>query len=209
MTGEDTVEIPVDSVRLEGNLHVPSGADGIVLFAHGSGSSRKSPRNNFVAEGLHEFGLGTLLFDLLTEAEDETYANRFDIEQLTDRLVAVTEWVEQRPETDGHDIGYFGSSTGAAAALRGAARRPEVGATVSRGGRVDLATEALADVTAPTLFIVGGRDTQVLELNREAYDRLRCEKELEVVEGAGHLFEEPGTLESVATLAGEWFSSHL
>ncbi|EFW92216.1 hypothetical protein ZOD2009_12085 [Haladaptatus paucihalophilus DX253] len=209
MTGEDTVEIPVDSVRLEGNLHVPSDADGIVLFAHGSGSSRKSPRNNFVAERLHEFGLGTLLFDLLTEAEDETYANRFDIELLTDRLVAVTEWVEQRPETEERDVGYFGSSTGAAAALRGAARRPEVGATVSRGGRVDLATEVLADVTAPTLFIVGGRDTQVLELNREAYDRLRCEKELEVVEGAGHLFEEPGTLESVATLAGEWFSSHL
>ncbi|GKZ14365.1 hydrolase [Haladaptatus sp. W1] len=209
MTGEDTVEIPVDSVRLEGNLHVPSDADGIVLFAHGSGSSRKSPRNNFVAERLHEFGLGTLLFDLLTEAEDETYANRFDIELLTDRLVAVTEWVEQRPETEERGVGYFGSSTGAAAALRGAARRPEVGATVSRGGRVDLATEVLADVTAPTLFIVGGRDTQVLELNREAYDRLRCEKELEVVPGAGHLFEEPGTLESVATLAGEWFSSHL
>ncbi|WP_231184975.1 alpha/beta hydrolase [Haladaptatus sp. DYF46] len=209
MPGENAVEIPVDSVRLEGNLHLPTDGDGIVLFAHGSGSSRKSPRNNFVAERLREFGLGTLLFDLLTEAEDEIYANRFDIGLLTDRLVAVTEWVERRAETEEYRLGYFGSSTGAAAALRGAARHPEIGATVSRGGRVDLAADALDDVTAPTLFIVGGLDTDVLELNREAYDRLSCEKRLEVVDGAGHLFEEPGALESVATLAGEWFSSRL
>lgn len=209
MPRENTVEIAVDSIRLEGNLHVPRDGNGIVLFAHGSGSSRRSPRNNFVAEGLHEFGLGTLLFDLLTETEDETYANRFDIGLLTDRLVAATEWLASRPETEGFSMGYFGSSTGAAAALRAAARRPEIGATVSRGGRVDLATDVLDDVAASTLFIVGGRDTEVLELNRDAYDRLTCEKELEVVEGAGHLFEEPGTLETVTTLAGEWFESRL
>ncbi|KZN24773.1 hydrolase [Haladaptatus sp. R4] len=209
MPGENTVEIPIDSVRLDGFLDVPEGSTGVVVFAHGSGSSRHSPRNNFVADRLHEFGLGTLLFDLLTEAEDETYANRFDIGLLTDRLVAATKWLEDERGIAERRVGYFGSSTGAAAALRAAARRPDIGATVSRGGRVDLAMNALADVTAPSLFVVGGRDTDVLELNREAYDELGCEKRLEVVDGAGHLFEEPGTLEAVATVAGEWFASKL
>ncbi|WP_266074745.1 dienelactone hydrolase family protein [Haladaptatus caseinilyticus] len=203
------ITIPVDTVRLEGNLRIPAGASGIVLFAHGSGSSRKSPRNNFVAERLQEFGLGTLLFDLLTETEDTAYENRFDIELLTDRLVTVTEWIEAQAGSDEYRLGYFGSSTGAAAALRAAARRPATEAVVSRGGRVDLATAVLDDVSSPTLFIVGERDEQVLELNREAYDRLTCEKELEIVAGAGHLFEEPGTLETVADLTGEWFASRL
>ncbi|WP_458206808.1 dienelactone hydrolase family protein [Haladaptatus sp. NG-SE-30] len=211
MVGEQNtvVEIPVDGIRLEGDLQIPHDATGLVVFAHGSGSSRKSPRNNFVAERLRAFGLGTLLFDLLTEQEDATYENRFDIALLTDRLVAVTEWVESREETSDYRVGYFGSSTGAAAALRAAARRHEVGAVVSRGGRVDLATDVLGDVRAPTLFVVGGRDTQVLELNREAYAQLTGEKRLEVVDGAGHLFEEPGALETVADLTGDWFASHL
>ncbi|WP_076426951.1 dienelactone hydrolase family protein [Haladaptatus litoreus] len=202
------VAIPVGGVQLEGNLEVPQEATGVVLFAHGSGSSRKSPRNNFVAERLREFGLGTLLFDLLTEAEDTVYENRFDIELLTDRLVAATEWVENRAETAEYQLGYFGSSTGAAAALRAAARHP-VGAVVSRGGRVDLATAVLDEISAPTLFIVGAEDTQVLELNREAYAQLSCEKEFEIVAGAGHLFSEPGTLETVANVTGDWFASNL
>ncbi|WP_227375303.1 dienelactone hydrolase family protein [Haladaptatus halobius] len=207
--GNTTVEIPVDGVRLEGDLQIPQDAAGLVVFAHGSGSSRKSPRNNFVAERLHEFGLGTLLFDLLTEKEDAIYENRFDIDLLTDRLVATTEWVENREETGDYRVGYFGSSTGAAAALRAAARRSEVGAVVSRGGRVDLAAEVLDAIDAPTLFVVGERDTQVLRLNREVAAELTCEKELEIVGGAGHLFEEPGTLAAVADLTGDWFASHL
>ena len=209
MPGENTVEIPVDSVRLDGYLNVSGETEGIVVFAHGSGSSRHSPRNNFVADRLREFGLGTLLFDLLTEAEDETYASRFDIGLLTDRLVAATKWLENERGIDENRIGYFGSSTGAAAALRAAARRSNIGATVSRGGRVDLAADVLGDVTAPTLFIVGGRDTDVLELNRASYRELQCKKQLEVIDGAGHLFEEPGTMERVATLTGEWFALNL
>ncbi len=205
----ENVTIPVGGARLEGEIATPREASGIVLFAHGSGSSRKSPRNNFVAERLREFGLGTLLFDLLTEEEDAVYENRFDIALLTDRLVAVTEWVETQAELSDYRIGYFGSSTGAAAALRAAARHSSVGAVISRGGRVDLATAELDEVSAPTLFVVGERDTQVLELNREASARLTCKNELEVVDDAGHLFEEPGTLETVADLAGEWFVSHL
>ncbi|WP_435159377.1 dienelactone hydrolase family protein [Haladaptatus sp. DFWS20] len=203
------ITIPVDGVQLEGNLEIPQGATGLVLFAHGSGSSRKSPRNNFVAERLRDFGLGTLLFDLLTEDEDSVYENRFDIGLLTDRLVSVTEWVKTRTEKSDYPLGYFGSSTGAAAALRAAARYPAVGAVVSRGGRVDLATAVLDEVSAPTLFIVGGQDTQVLELNREAHAQLTCEKELEIVDGAGHLFSESGVLETVANLTGEWFASKL
>lgn len=207
---EDLVTIPVDGVRLEGELVLPDGATGLVVFAHGSGSSRHSPRNNYVAEVLRAHDLGTLLFDLLTEAEDQTYETRFDVDLLTARLVAATEWLRGREETRASDIGYFGSSTGAAAALRAAARRgDDIDAVVSRGGRVDLASEQLADVTAATLFVVGGADTQVLELNRDAYERLTGEKELHVVEGAEHLFERPGELEEVAEVAAAWFERHL
>lgn len=203
------VEIPANGVSLEGALRLPEDAPGFVLFAHGSGSSRHSPRNNFVADRLRERGVGTLLFDLLTEAEDEAYETRFDISLLTDRLLDATRWIRQRDDLEGLSIGYFGSSTGSAAALRAASMRNDVDAVVSRGGRVDLASDVLEDVTAPTLFVVGGEDRQVLELNREAYDRLPGEKRLEVIEGAGHLFEEPGALEGVADHAGEWFATHL
>ena len=206
---EQIVRIPADGVELEGALVVPDGAPGLVAFAHGSGSSRHSPRNNYVAGVLREHGLGTLLFDLLTEAEDVDRATRFDIDLLTDRLLAATAWLRGRGDVVDLNLGYFGSSTGAAAALRAAAAEPDVGAVVSRGGRVDMATESLADVEAATLFVVGGADYQVLELNREAYDVLTCEKELHVVEDAGHLFEGPGQLEEVADVAADWFAEHL
>lgn len=207
---ENLVHIPVNDVELEGMLDVPNGAKGLVIFAHGSGSSRKSPRNNFVAEVIRERGLGTLLFDLLTEEEDQIRENRFDIPLLTDRLVAVTEWLWTRDTTRSLNVGYFGSSTGAASALRAAARlEDDIDAVVSRGGRVDMASEVLDEITMPTLFIVGGADTQVLELNREAYDQLSCEKELHVVAGAGHLFEEKGELEEVADVAADWFAGAL
>ncbi|MFD1562295.1 dienelactone hydrolase family protein [Haloarchaeobius amylolyticus] len=210
MSESNLVSIPVDDVELEGELIVPEGASGLVVFAHGSGSSRKSPRNNYVADVIRERGLGTLLFDLLTEAEDQTRENRFDIPLLTDRLVAVTEWLRDRPETASLRYGYFGSSTGAASALRGAAcDTTDIDAVVSRGGRVDLASPVLEDVTAPVLLIVGGNDTQVLDLNRDAADALTCETELHVVEGAGHLFEGPGQLEEVAEVAADWFETHL
>ncbi|QFU83106.1 dienelactone hydrolase family protein [Natronorubrum aibiense] len=210
MSGENRTQIPVDDVELEGNLLVPEGASGLVVFAHGSGSSRKSPRNNYVADVIRERGLGTLLFDLLTEDEDRYRENRFDIPLLTDRLVAVTEWLRAREATADLRYGYFGSSTGAASALRAAARpATDIDAVVSRGGRVDLASEALADVTAPSLFIVGGDDTQVLQLNREAAAELTCEHDLHVVAGAGHLFEGPGQLEEVADVAADWFEDHL
>lgn len=205
---EGVVRIPVDGVELEATLDVPEGAPGVVVFAHGSGSSRKSPRNNYVAEVIRERGLGTLLFDLLTEAEDQQRQNRFDISLLTDRLVSVTEWVWERdPELA---VGYFGSSTGAAAALRGAARYgSDVDAVVARGGRVDMAEDSLGEVTAPTLFIVGGADSEVLALNREAYDRLTCDRKLHVVEGAGHLFEAEHELREVAAVAADWFEETL
>jgi dienelactone hydrolase len=207
---DDVISIPVDDVALEGMLDVPEGATGLVVFAHGSGSSRKSPRNNFVADVIRDRGLGTLLFDLLTEEEDQFRENRFDVQLLTERLVAVTEWLRTQGETRQRNVGYFGSSTGAAAALRGAARLgDEIDAVVSRGGRVDMAAEVLDDVEAPTLFIVGGADTQVLELNREAYDELTCEKDLHVVDGAGHLFEGEGELEEVANEAADWFAETL
>ena len=204
------IPIPVDGVELEGVLEVPADAPGLVVFAHGSGSSRKSPRNNFVAEVIRDRGLGTLLFDLLTEEEDQVRENRFDIEVLTDRLVAVTEWLQAREETSDLPLGYFGSSTGAAAALRAAARQDgPVESVVSRGGRVDMASAVLDDVAVPTLFVVGGADTQVLELNREALAELSCEKDLHVVEGAGHLFEGEGELEEVADVAADWFAETL
>jgi len=207
---ESLVHIPVDDVELEGMLDVPDGARGLVVFAHGSGSSRKSPRNNFVAEVIRERGLGTLLFDLLTEEEDQIRDNRFDIPLLTDRLVAVTEWLRTRDSTRDLNVGYFGSSTGAASALRAAARlEDDINAVVSRGGRVDMASDILDEITMPTLFIVGGADTQVLELNREAYNQLICEKKLHVVEGAEHLFEGEGELEEVADVAADWFAQAL
>jgi dienelactone hydrolase len=204
------VTVTVDDVALEGELIVPDGATGLVLFAHGSGSSRHSPRNNFVAERVRARGVGTLLFDLLTEAEDRTYETRFDISLLTDRLIGATRWVRSREDTASLKIGYFGSSTGSAAALRAAARpETDVTAVVSRGGRVDMAQDVLDRVSTATLFIGGGNDHPVLEWNREAYELLAGEKSIEVVEGASHLFEEPGALETVADYAGEWFAEKL
>lgn len=208
------ISISVGGVELEGSLVVPERANGLVVFAHGSGSSRHSPRNNAVARELRETGVGTLLFDLLTEEEDQDRTNRFDIPLLTDRLRGVTDWLDTRDETSEREetrelsIGYFGSSTGAAAALRAASDDPAIDAVVSRGGRVDLASDHLDAVDAPTLLIVGGEDDAVLELNREADRELeRCE--LEIIEGAGHLFEGPGELEAVADAAADWFDSHL
>ncbi|AKH96938.1 dienelactone hydrolase family protein [Halanaeroarchaeum sulfurireducens] len=204
------ITIPVDDVTLPGDLTVPDDPRGLVVFAHGSGSSRKSPRNQFVAEQLVDRGLATLLFDLLTEAEDRDRDNRFDIDLLTDRLLAATEHVEGRDDVGDLPVGYFGSSTGAAAALRAAGRRPErIGAVVSRGGRVDMAADAFDAVAAPTRLVVGGADTQVLTWNRDAAQDLACETEVTVVEGAGHLFEGEGELEAVAEYAAEWFVEHL
>ncbi|HEX8436430.1 dienelactone hydrolase family protein [Archangium sp.] len=210
MAAEREVEVLAGSVRLGGTLAVPDGAQGLVIFAHGSGSSRHSPRNRYVALSLRMAGLGTLLFDLLTEDEeaedDVSGALRFDIDFLARRLGEVTDWVFEHPEWSRLRVGYFGSSTGAAAALVAAADRPEaIGAVVSRGGRADLAGEALGRVLAPTLLIVGGADDVVLELNQRAHARLRTHKALEVIPGATHLFEERGALERVAALAGDWF----
>jgi dienelactone hydrolase len=209
-----TVVIPADGAKLHGNLNVPPVARGLVLFAHGSGSSRGSPRNRYVASVLREGGLATLLMDLLTAQEEEvdlrTGHLRFDIELLAKRLVAATDWIRQRPDTRHLNLGYFGASTGAAAALIAAAERPAaVAAVVSRGGRPDLARTRLAEVRAPTLLIVGGHDLPVIEMNREALALLRIEKELEIVPGATHLFEESGTLEHVARSARRWFERHL
>ena len=211
---EQLVRITAAPVTLEGNLTLPEKATGIVLFAHGSGSSRHSPRNRYVARLLNEAKLGTLLVDLLTAEEEVTDMRtahlRFDIGLLARRLVAVTDWLTQQPHTRAVPIGYFGASTGAGAALVAAAERPEaVAAIVSRGGRPDLAGPALARVRAPTLLIVGSRDVQVIELNRLALAQLRCEKRLEIIPGASHLFEEPGALDAVARLAREWFEHYL
>ncbi len=204
---EWAAEIPADNVSLEGELVLPAKPLGAVLFAHGSGSSRHSPRNAFVARALREAGVGTLLFDLLTVEEDRVYATRFDIPLLSRRLGAATEWLRQEPAAGGLPIGYFGASTGAAAALVAAAERGHgIGAVVSRGGRPDLAgAVALRRVTAPTLLVVGSEDTEVIALNRQAFGDLGCEKDLQIVPGATHLFEEEGTLEQVAALAAEWF----
>jgi dienelactone hydrolase len=204
------VSIPVNGIALEGNLVVPRHAKGVVLFAHGSGSSRLSPRNRFVAECLHESGLATLLMDLLTKQEDTATKNRFDIDLLTWRLERATQWTMEQPHCAGLDIGYFGASTGAAAALNAAATFGQsIGAVVSRGGRPDLALPALASVEAPTLLIVGSLDETVLELNRQAYEKLKSQRHLAIVEGATHLFEEPGTLREVARLAADWFTRYL
>jgi predicted alpha/beta-hydrolase family hydrolase len=203
-------EVRIPPVGLEGTLALPVGAREVVAFAHGSGSSRKSPRNTRVAEALRERGLGTLLFDLLLEEEAADRRNVFDIALLAERLALATRWLNRTAETGGLSVGYFGASTGAAAALVAAAGEDlEIAAIVSRGGRPDLAYGALRRVRAPTLLIVGGRDAEVLELNRAALAELRCEKELAVVPGATHLFEEAGTLDEVTALAGRWFSDHL
>ncbi len=207
---EQLAQIPADSVTLEGMLVVPAKAEGMVLFAHGSGSSRHSPRNNFVAKVLRESGIGALLIDLLTEREDAVYQTRFDINLLTDRLTAATKWLMGQPQTKRLKIGFFGASTGAAAALEAAAvLGPLIGAVVSRGGRPDLAGPALDRVKAPTLLIVGGNDDIVIELNQQAYELLGGKKELIIIPGATHLFEEPGALEEVARLAAEWFKQYL
>jgi dienelactone hydrolase len=204
------VHIPANEVSLEGALTIPAEAKGIVLFAHGSGSSRHSPRNNFVAQVLQKAAMATLLMDLLTREEDTTYENRFDIDLLTWRLERATQWVMEQPESMGLQVGYFGASTGAAAALQAAATfGASISAVVSRGGRPDLAMSALDRVEAPTLLIVGGFDDVVIDLNRKAYVRLKVEKHLAIVPGATHLFEEPGTLQEAARLAAEWFSRHL
>jgi dienelactone hydrolase len=211
---EQQVVVPVGAVRLEGDLTLPRGTRGAVLFAHGSGSSRHSPRNRFVAGVLQSAGLATLLLDLLTREEEavdlRTAHLRFDIGRLAERLVAATDWLGQQEATRDLRIGYFGASTGGGAALVAAAERPQVvGAVVSRGGRPDLAGAALSSVRAPTLLIVGGDDHAVIRMNEAALVELRCDKRLEIVPGATHLFEEPGALEQVARLASTWFGMHL
>jgi dienelactone hydrolase len=213
-TTVESVRVMAGRAALEGNLTLPAHTIGLVIFAHGSGSSRFSPRNQYVAQVLNEAGLGTLLFDLLTPEEEaidvRTAELRFNIDLLAERVVGATDWVRQTPQTRDFRIGYFGASTGAAAALMAAAARPDVvGAVVSRGGRPDLAWNALPAVQAPTLLIVGGRDAPVIEMNRSALERLTTEKQLVIIPGATHLFEEPGALEEVARLARDWFTDHL
>jgi putative phosphoribosyl transferase len=207
---EREVDIAAGGRRVRGILNLPSGAAAVVAFAHGSGSGRFSPRNQYVARVLQQSQLGTLLVDLLEDDEAEDRSRVFDVGLLADRLQAAAGWLAVQRETQGMRLGYFGASTGAAAALLAAAQAPgAVGAIVSRGGRPDLARESLARVTAPTLLIVGGDDEIVLELNREAYSQLRCPRQLDIVPGASHLFSEPGTLEEVARLAEEWFLRYL
>lgn len=207
---EKLIQVPINNETLEGMLVIPPQAKGMVLFAHGSGSSRLSPRNNFVAGVLQKEGIGTLLIDLLTEDEDKVYETRFDIDLLTFRLIDIIHWLQKQQETKDLTIGLFGASTGAAAALKAAAKlKSSIRALVSRGGRPDLAMEVLDEVVSPTLLIVGGNDYGVLELNELAYKRLRCEKKLEIIPGATHLFEEKGALEKVAQLAADWFRRYL
>ncbi len=209
-TSTETRVVAVGPKRLEGILREPKGAIGLVIFAHGAGSSRLSPRNNYVADRLGERGIATLLFDLLTEGEALDRANVFDIPLLSERMIEAVRWARGEPELSGRAIGLFGASTGAAAALVAAARAPEdVAAVVSRGGRPDLAGTALAQVRAPTLLVVGGADYGVIELNEQAAGALRCEQRVVIVPGATHLFEEPGTLDQVVDLAANWFEAHL
>ncbi len=208
------VKIEAGRAVLPGNLFIPDGASGLVLFAHGSGSSRHSPRNQFVARTLNQTGLATLLFDLLTPQEEavdmETREHRFDIELLAERLVHATKWASQQEQSSKLRIGYFGSSTGGAAALVASVDVPnDIGAVVSRGGRPDLAGDALTKVRASTLLIVGGNDHVVIQLNEQARDRMRCRVKLEIIPGATHLFAEAGALEKVAKLASDWFCLHL
>lgn len=204
------VEIPVGQIVLEGILNVPKDALGIVIFVHGSGSSRFSPRNSFVAEYLQENEFATLLFDLLTEEEDRLYENRFDIDLISERLKIVTEWVVKQKNTSALKIGYFGASTGSAAAIKAAVdMQNNVKALVSRGGRPDLAATEISNLNTPILLIVGGNDRIVIELNSMVFDKIRTDKKMEIIPGATHLFEEPGALEEVARLAAEWFKKYL
>ncbi len=206
---QNEITISLDGIRLRGDLFIPQGARGIIVFSHGSGSSRFSKRNQQVARCLQEYGFGTLLFDLLTPDEDKNYYNRFDIDLLEYRLEAVTTWLKRLPAAKSMGVGYFGTSTGAASALKAAAKLPEIFAVVCRGGRPDLVIEDLPSVEAPTLLIVGSLDPQVLKFNMDAYQKLRCEKHIEIIEDATHLFEEPGKLEKVGELAIGWFKDHI
>lgn len=208
---DQIVHIPADNIHIEGMLELPNNAQGIVLFAHGSGSSRHSPRNNYVARILHSGGMGTLLMDLLTREEDMDDETRFDIPLLTRRLLASTDWLQTQHRLNQLPIGYFGASTGAAAALQAAvAPGNEISAVVSRGGRPDMAgADALSRVNAPTLLLIGGLDDIVIELNQEAFSHMHCTKHISIIPGASHLFEEPGTLEKVAKLASDWFKHYL
>jgi dienelactone hydrolase len=208
------MKIPVGEVVVEGTLTLPPGAKGVVLFAHGSGSSRFSSRNQYVAKEFNKATIGTLLFDLLTQEEEETdimtAEYRFNIPLLADRLIGATEWLRNDPKTKRLAFGYFGASTGAAAALIAAAKLPsEISAVVSRGGRPDLAGKFLSNVVAPTLMLVGGLDTEVIELNRQALDHMKTEKKMVIIPGATHLFEEQGTLEEVAKVSTDWFLKYL
>ena len=208
---DQIVHIPADNVHIEGLLELPENARGIVLFAHGSGSSRHSPRNNYVARILHSGGMGTLLMDLLTAEEDMDYQVRFDIPLLTRRLLAATHWLQTQQQLKHLPIAYFGASTGAAAALQAAAALGnKISAVVSRGGRPDMAgADDLSRVSSPTLLLIGGLDDIVIELNQEAYRQMHCIKHISIIPGATHLFEEPGTLETVASLANDWFKQYL
>jgi putative phosphoribosyl transferase len=206
----ELIHIAVDGEKIEGELIIPKQAKSLVIFSHGSGSSRLSPRNNYVAGVLHENRTGTFLLDLLTEKEDEVYANRFNIDLLTQRLIIATKHLSRHSVCLELDFGYFGASTGAASAIKAAAALPNtIHAVVSRGGRPDLAESAITELKAATLLIVGELDYEVLELNRKVYQQMNCSKKLEVVKGATHLFEEPGTLKEVAFLAADWFSKYL
>ena len=203
------LEITLDEVVLKGILGLPDPARGLVLFSHGSGSSRLSSRNNYVASVLHQEGIATLLFDLLTEEEDRHYETRFDIPLLTERLIAVTHWCRKYEPTQNLRVAYFGASTGAASALGAAAHfGGEIAAVVSRGGRPDMALDVIDGVTSPTLFLVGGLDGVVIGLNQKAYDQLTAEKKMEIIPGASHLFEEPGKLEEVAGMSASWFKKY-
>lgn len=208
---EKLVHVTADSVRIEGLLELPEHARGIVIFAHGSGSSRHSPRNNYVARILHSSGIGTLLLDLLTQDEDMDYKARFDIPLLTRRLLAATHWLQTEQQTRHLPIAYFGASTGAAAALQAAAvLGNKISAVVSRGGRPDLAgADDLSMVVSPTLLLIGGLDDIVIELNQEAYSQMHCTKHITIIPNATHLFEEPGALETVASLASDWFKQYM
>jgi dienelactone hydrolase len=205
------LQIPVDDVTLKGDVGLPENAKGLIIFSHGSGSSRLSPRNRFVASSLKESGFGTLLFDLLTPYEDQNYEMRFNIELLTNRLVSVTRWMKNQEEFKRLNIGYFGASTGAASALRAAAVLGSdiIKAVVSRGGRPDLAEEKLKSVKSPTLLLVGGLDTKVIKLNEQAFEKMNCKKELTIIPGASHLFEETGKLEEVTRQANDWFLKYI
>ena len=205
----EDVSIPAGKVTVKGELIIPKNAKAIIIFSHGSGSSRFSKRNQRVALYLHEKNYGTLLFDLLTEEEDKDYYNRFNIDLLAKRLADATEWLGKLPAAKDCRIGYFGASTGAASALQAAAQLSEIGAVVSRGGRPDLAMNYLENVEAPTLLIVGGLDTEVIEFNKQAFKKLHCLKDLTIVEGATHLFEEEGMMDKVAELASVWFEKYL